>query len=93
MNRSALHLVLINILINDLEDGIDTILIKAVDITKLGGTADKVDDSLRMSNDHDKLEIQSGKKHHAAQKGPAQGIALGWQHSTTRIQSGLQQLK
>lgn len=93
MKRSALHLILINILINDLEDGINTILIKAVDITKLGGTADKVDDSLRMSNDHDKLEIQSGKKHRAAQKGPAQGIELGWQHSATQIQSGLQQMK
>ena len=48
MNGSALHLILTNILINDLEDGIDTMLIKAVDITRLGGTADKLEDSLRM---------------------------------------------
>lgn len=40
--------MLINILINDLEDGIDTILIKSVDIIKLGGTADKLEDSLKM---------------------------------------------
>lgn len=48
MNRSALHLILINILINDLDNGIDTLLTKAVDITKLGGTVDKLEDSLRI---------------------------------------------
>ncbi|CAM5094356.1 unnamed protein product [Natator depressus] len=53
---SVLGLVLFNIFINDLDNGIESILIKFVDNTKLGGVASALEDRIKIQNDLDKLE-------------------------------------
>uniref|UniRef100_A0A670HT18 Reverse transcriptase domain-containing protein n=1 Tax=Podarcis muralis TaxID=64176 RepID=A0A670HT18_PODMU len=53
---SVLGLVLFNIFINDLGDGLKGILIKFAGDTKLGGVANTPEDRITLQNDFDRLE-------------------------------------
>lgn len=50
------HLVLFNIVINYLDNGIGNTHIKSADDTKLEGDKRAVEESIRIQNGHDKLE-------------------------------------
>lgn len=52
---------LLNVFIKDLDDGIEKVLIKFADDTKLGGTTSILEDRIRIRNDLDKLEKWTGK--------------------------------
>lgn len=53
---SVLGLVLFNIFINDLDDGIEGVLIKFANDCKLGGVANTPEDRVRIQNDLNSLE-------------------------------------
>lgn len=52
---------LLNVFNKDLDDGIEKVLIKFADDTKLGGTTSILEDRIRIRNDLDKLEKRTGK--------------------------------
>lgn len=51
----------LNVFIKGLDDGIEKVLIKFADDTKLGGTTSILEDRIRIQNDLDKLEKWTGK--------------------------------
>ena len=53
---SVLGPVLFNLFINDLDEGIDKMLIKFTDDTKLGGVANSPEDRIKIQNDLNRLE-------------------------------------
>ncbi|CAM5081660.1 unnamed protein product [Natator depressus] len=53
---SVLGPVLFNVFINELDNGIESTLIKFEDDTKLGGVASALEDRIKIHNDLDKLE-------------------------------------
>lgn len=53
---SVLGPVLFNIFINDIDDGMESMLIKFADDTKLGGVANSSEDRIRIQTDLDRLE-------------------------------------
>ena len=58
---SVLGLVLFNVFINDLDEGIVSTLIKFVDVTKLGGMAGTPEDCAVIQQDLDRLESWAGR--------------------------------
>lgn len=51
----AFGLVLFNILINDLDDGVDSMLIRLTDYMKLGGLVNILDERIRILKDLNNL--------------------------------------
>lgn len=62
--------------LNSTDVGIDSMLIKADNLTKLKRPANTWDDRLRNQNDPDKLKLQSEKKYGAVYQGQVHNTAL-----------------
>lgn len=79
---------LLNVFIKDLDDGIEKVLIKFADDTKLGGTTSILEDGIRIQNDLDKLEKWTGKNRMKFNRDKCKAVRRAGEQSAVQTQAG-----
>lgn len=79
---------LLNVFIKDLDDGIEKVLIKFADDTKLGGTTSILEDRIRIQNDLDKLEKWTGKNRMKFNRDKCKAVRRAGEQSAVQTQAG-----